>query len=205
MTSQRHIPRVAQERPTDPVLAAAQACILEVGLRRTTLADVARRAGVSRMTVYRQWGDLDAIVSALLTQELLGAMWQAAAASRQLPTGRARLVAAAVATVAAIAANPLYRRILELDPELLLPLIVDRLGSTQRAAVEQVSDQLRAGRRDGSVRRGAPIRPTAVLVVVTLSSYLFSVRVLEAEHAAKLLTVELRLLLDGWLAPGPAS
>ena len=45
----------------DPLLAATRDCVMDVGLKRTTLADVARRAGVSRMTVYRQYGDLSAI------------------------------------------------------------------------------------------------------------------------------------------------
>nr|MDT0664439.1 helix-turn-helix domain-containing protein [Micromonospora sp. DSM 115978] len=40
------------------MLDAAEASLLAVGVRRTTLTDVARRAGVSRMTLYRRWPDL---------------------------------------------------------------------------------------------------------------------------------------------------
>ena len=36
------------------VLDAVRDCVLAVGVRRTTLTDVARRAGVSRMTLYRK-------------------------------------------------------------------------------------------------------------------------------------------------------
>ena len=49
------------------ILDAVQESVLDVGLRRTTLAEVARRAGVSRMTVYRLHEDLDTLVAALLT------------------------------------------------------------------------------------------------------------------------------------------
>jgi AcrR family transcriptional regulator len=35
----------------DGYLDAARDCILDVGWRRTTLTEVARRAGVSRMTI----------------------------------------------------------------------------------------------------------------------------------------------------------
>lgn len=35
------------------VLDAAKASLLAVGVRRTTLTEVARRAGMSRMTLYR--------------------------------------------------------------------------------------------------------------------------------------------------------
>ncbi len=41
----------------DQILDAARSCVLDFGLRRTTLAEVARRAGVSRPTVYRRWPD----------------------------------------------------------------------------------------------------------------------------------------------------
>jgi AcrR family transcriptional regulator len=46
MASLRH-----NEDPQTAYLDAARACILDVGWRRTTLTEVARRAGVSRMTI----------------------------------------------------------------------------------------------------------------------------------------------------------
>lgn len=186
----------------DPVLAAAAASILDVGLRRTTLADVARRAGVSRMTVYRQWGDLDAIVSAVLTGELIAVLDVAAAHTAGRPNARERLVESAAEVVVAVGVHPLYRRILDLDPELLLPHIVDRLGATQRAAVDLVAAQLRAGRRDGSVAAGIPARRLAVTVVLVLQALIFSVRVAEAERVDRQLGDEVRALLHGWLRPG---
>ncbi|CAM5511644.1 hypothetical protein SHIRM173S_11244 [Streptomyces hirsutus] len=36
------------------MLDAVRDCVLAVGVRRTTLTDVARRAGVCRMTLYRR-------------------------------------------------------------------------------------------------------------------------------------------------------
>ena len=54
MTSQRHT--------DDALLDAARDCVLEVGVRRTTLTDVAKRAGVSRMTLYRRFPDVSALV-----------------------------------------------------------------------------------------------------------------------------------------------
>src|SRR5689334_17058960 len=58
-----------ETRAADPVLDAARACVLAVGVRRTTFSDVARRAGVSRMTLYRRYPDLEALLSALMTYE----------------------------------------------------------------------------------------------------------------------------------------
>ncbi len=58
---------------SDPVLDAVRDCVLAVGVRRTTLTDVARRAGVSRMTLYRRWPDVRTLVGDLMTREWIEA------------------------------------------------------------------------------------------------------------------------------------
>ena len=181
MSSQRHI------------LDATQECVLDVGLRRTTLAEVARRAGVSRMTVYRQYGDLTTLVAALLTRELLAVVDQARKEVVALATARERLVETGVLVVERIDHHPLYRRILDLDPELLLPLIVDRFGSTQTAVLELVADLLEEGKREGSVRP-LDTRLAATCVLLTAQSFVFSARMVpEAAYD------ELRRMLEGYL------
>ena len=177
---------------------------MDVGLKRTTLADVARRAGVSRMTVYRQWGDLEAIVSALLTSELVALVQECGAAVQALPTARERLVEAGVRTVELLVHHPLYRRVLDLDPELLLPLVVDRFGSTQRAVIALVAEHVSQGQRDGSVREGDP-GLLATCLLLTAQSFVFSARVVESDHKSDAVGAELRLLLDGYLRPGVAT
>jgi AcrR family transcriptional regulator len=190
MTSQCHTDTL------DPLLAAARACVMDVGLKRTTLADVARRAGVSRMTVYRQYADLQTIVSELLTCELVALIDSARAAVEHLPTARERLVEAAVRTVEELALHPVYRRVLDLDPELLLPLVVDRFGSTQKAAIELVAAQVEAGQRDGSIRAVDPAL-AATCLQLTAQSFVFSARVVEGQPVGP----ELRHLLDAYLKP----
>ena len=79
MSSLRHSGRPA---PTarDLYLDAARACILDVGWRRTTLTEVARRAGVSRMTIYRSWSDMPQLLGDLMTRE-----WGGVVAVASLP------------------------------------------------------------------------------------------------------------------------
>src|SRR5436309_12133350 len=87
----------------DTLLDAARDCVLAVGLRRTTLTDVARRAGVSRMTIYRRWPDMTSLVGDLMTREwgALTAAATTAAGTGDGPT-RPRFVAALVAAVRAL-------------------------------------------------------------------------------------------------------
>ncbi|MDT7548063.1 MAG: hypothetical protein QOE84_457 [Actinomycetota bacterium] len=191
MTSQCHTP------PLDPLLSAARACVMDVGLKRTTLADIARRAGVSRMTVYRQYADLQTIVSELLTCELVALIDRSRAAVEELPTARERLVEAGVRTVEELAHHPLYRRVLDLDPELLLPLVVDRFGSTQKAAIDLVAAQVAEGQSDGSVRTDVDPQLAATCLQLTAQSFVFSARVVEGQPVGP----ELRHLLDAYLRP----
>lgn len=182
------------------MLDAARASVLDIGLRRTTLAEVARRAGVSRMTLYRQHGDLSAIVSALLTRELLGLIGAAREQVEHEATARQRLVQAGVLVVERLAHHPLWCKVLDLDPELLLPLVVDRFGSSQRAIVQAVAEEVRHGQADGSVRAGDPVL-LATCALLTAQSFVFSARVIAAESKAEQAGAELARLLDGYLRP----
>ena len=55
-------------RRNNAYLEATRDCILDVGLKRTTLTEVARRAGVSRMTIYRTWPDMESLLAELRTR-----------------------------------------------------------------------------------------------------------------------------------------
>src|SRR4051794_26325664 len=118
MTSQRNM-----------ILQAAAEEVAAVGLRRTTLTDVARRAGVSRMTVYREYGDAAALFRALLTESIGEVVFGAEADVRHLSTVRERIVEGVALTVERLAEHPMMRRGPGAGPGPLLPLLLRRLGA----------------------------------------------------------------------------
>src|SRR3954467_13687428 len=61
----------AQQATRERIAAAAAALHEEVGVARTTVADIARRAGVQRLTVYNHSPDLRALLPAC-TAHFLG-------------------------------------------------------------------------------------------------------------------------------------
>src|SRR3954470_19397378 len=104
MTSLRHTPPLeegVEREPRDAYLDAARDCILDVGWRRTTLTEVARRARVSRMTIYRTWSDMSQLLGDLMTRE-----WTAVVADAANVPDRAgtveRIVGTAVRAVRAL-------------------------------------------------------------------------------------------------------
>ena len=182
------------------LLEAARDCVATVGVRRTTVADVARRAGASRMTVYRLFPDANALWSTLLTREFGEVMREAEEAAAHLPTARGRLVEAIARGVERLAADPVVRRVLELDPELLTPYIVERLGQSQQLAMREFRRYLVEGQADGSIREVDDAVVTYLLQLVVGSVVLAS-RITERESEPAAVAMELRRMLDAYLAP----
>jgi AcrR family transcriptional regulator len=192
MTSLRHIPG-AERTPRDGYLDAARACILDVGWRRTTLTEVARRAGVSRMTIYRAWPDMPTLLGDLMTRE-----WGELVAARHR---EAELVAAMVDTVRALRDNELFVRIVELDPQLLLPYLLARRGRSQQAVLELVAARVAAGQAEGTVRDGDPEAIARGLLLACHGFVLSAQTMVDDAVGPDALDEELRHLLAAALSP----
>lgn len=155
---------------SDPVLLAAYEALINYGLSRATLTDVAKRAGVSRMTVYRRYDTLSQLMSAVLTAELVSLLAIASQETREGSDAQ-RLSALVAEASRLIAEHPLMSRLLALEPESLMPVIVERRGSTQVAA-EAALASLIAESRDGSVRVVDPAQASRTLVTAA-SGFVF--------------------------------
>jgi AcrR family transcriptional regulator len=188
MTSVRHIPD-----SRDAYLDAARACILDVGWRRTTLTEVARRAGVSRMTIYRTWPDMKTLLGDLMTRE-----WTAVVAAR--PPGD-DLPATVVATVRALRGNELFVRIVELDPELLLPYLLARRGRSQDLVLDLLVDRIEQGQATGEVRGGDPLAIARALVLGAHGFVLSAHTMVDDRVSEADLDTELAALVTRALAP----
>jgi len=176
-------------------------CVLAVGVRRTTLSDVARTAGVSRMTLYRRFPDVRGMLTSLITREFGKALAAAAEEAASEPTVRGRLVVASVHMIRALAANPLMHAVIERDGEMLLPYIMERIGTSQRMTEEFLRAQLAAGHADGSIRVADPTLQ-ARSIFLLLQPYAFTIRPSTSDLTLDDLLGELGRLLDVALAPG---
>ncbi len=178
------------------LLDAARECVLAVGVRRTTVTDVARRAGVSRMTLYRRFPDLEAILAALMTREF-GRLVDQAAEQADGTTARERVVATVVHGSRALAHDPLFMRLLDVDPELLLPYMTRRLGGVQRIAVAAGAAALAVD--DGSVRTDASPQVLAAAIELIARGFVLGAHgELEPELDP---WAELGRAIDGYLRP----
>lgn len=131
----------------ESIVDAALEEFLAYGLRRTTVDTVARRAKVSRATLYRRFKDKDALVQAVLVRECRRFFGSIADAVAGVSTMAARLVEGFVVGVRYARADRLLNRLLASDAEALLPYL-----TTNGALVV-------AAARDFLVRQGGSAAP----------------------------------------------
>ncbi|MEU1983889.1 TetR/AcrR family transcriptional regulator [Nocardia sp. NPDC019395] len=183
------------------ILDAARDCVAEFGVRRTTLAEVARRARVSRPTVYRRWPDSGALIGELLVRELHTII---AAAMPAAGNARTRLITGVVTGAAQVRSNPLFGKIFRTDTDLMLTYVFGRLGRNQRVLLELFVTGIREGQADGSVRPGDPGQLAAMMLLIAQSAVQSAATVAELLDEPAMDT-ELRYALDAYLAPGAPS
>lgn len=114
---------------TERVLAAAFEQIAVTGWRRSTIDDVAKRAGLSRATVYRRFPNKKALTEAVVYAELR--KYMAGVASRiegRTMTLADRMAESSAYTVEFVLDHPLLRRLLETEPESILPALTMDAG-----------------------------------------------------------------------------
>lgn len=129
----------------ESIVDAALEEFLSYGLRRTNVDVVARRAGVSRATLYRRFDGKDALVQAVLVRESRRFFAGIAEAVAGLDTAQERLVEGFVVGVRHARADRLLNRLLAADAEALLPYLTTDGGLVVAAAreflVSQAPDQ----------------------------------------------------------------
>ena len=198
MTSKRHT--TPNRVDDDRLLDAARDSVLSVGVRRTTLAEVARMAEVSRMTLYRRFPDVRSLLAELMTRQFGALLGRGASRVEHLPTARRRLIEGATGSIRALAEDPIMRAVLDRDGEVLMPYVVQRSGRVQRLADQFLATQLVEGHRDGSVRAG-DVATQARTLRMMLQSFVLSLRTSPDDVPLDTLLDELDRMLDAGLRP----
>jgi AcrR family transcriptional regulator len=181
------------------ILDAALAEVLAHGIRRTTASDIARRAEVSRQTLYRYWPDVQALLAALVTRELFAVVPRGGKAA-SLDDFAAGLVEIADR----IRVLPLLDRLRETDSELFSRYILERLGTSQRGIHAEISARVTAGQADAFIRAGDPESLAAMLLLIAQSA-IQSAPLVEEWLPPDQWRRELHAAVAGYLAPRGSS
>jgi TetR/AcrR family transcriptional regulator, repressor for uid operon len=114
-------PVVGEDALFDRVAAAALDEFAEHGIRRTSMQDIARRAGVSRMTVFRRFASKQRLVEVVIAREVQRGMQELDLLWEGAETLEDRLVTGFEFAGRYVRGHPLFDRLLRSEPEVLLP------------------------------------------------------------------------------------
>ncbi|MUL76041.1 TetR/AcrR family transcriptional regulator [Mycolicibacterium sp. CBMA 226] len=100
-----------------------------LGMRRSTMEDVAKRSGVGRATLYRRFPTKAALNDAIVLSEVRRFLEGSAAARAQGTTFEDRMVYDTVFTVTFIREHALLKKLLRTEPEAILPSLTVDAGA----------------------------------------------------------------------------
>jgi AcrR family transcriptional regulator len=143
-------PLPGKDATIDRVAAAAFEVFAEYGIRRATIDDVARRAGVSKMTVFRRFQSKQGLVGVVIAREIRRGMEELDRVWEREQTLEQRVVLGLSFAVNFVRGHAIFDRLLRSEPELVLPLLtVDgsaALGLYRELIGQRLHAEVRAGR-----------------------------------------------------------
>jgi AcrR family transcriptional regulator len=156
------------------VLDGAYEQFCRMGIRRSTIQDVARRAGISRITVYRRFATKDALVEQVVRREFRRYFDQFLIDIQEARTVADRVVLGFVSSLQAIRRNPLIGGLMAAEPDLLVPSMIGGEGRMLAVVQRFVADQLRREQRAGNVPAETNVELAAELMARVSASFLLT-------------------------------
>jgi AcrR family transcriptional regulator len=114
---------------TSRILRAAVEQAELVGIRRSTMDDVARRSGVGRATLYRRFPTKAALNDAIVLAEVRRFLEGSALARSHGATLEDRILYGTVFTVTFMREHALLKKLLRTEPEMILPSLTVDAGA----------------------------------------------------------------------------
>jgi len=127
------------------ILDAAMVRFSEQGITSTTMSQLAADVGISRVWLYRYFGNRDAVVAALLGREakrFLDALVALIDPTTPVTEGVSAAFEFAVVT---LRGHELLQRVLTLEPEVAAPFITSGIGPMLQAAGRVIASHLEQG------------------------------------------------------------
>lgn len=160
------------DETTKRLLDAAYEQFCRLGIRRSAMEDVARRAGVSRITAYRRFATKDALVEQVVRREFRRYFDQFLLDIKEARTVADRVVLGFVSSLQALRRNPLIGGLMIAEPELMIPSIVTDGGRTLATVQRFVAGQLRREQEAGNISDAVDVQLVAELMTRLSTTFL---------------------------------
>lgn len=191
---------------TTRLLEGAARCFVDVGVTKTTMAEIAAAAGVTKPTLYRRFPDKAGVVEALVARETETFAERIRAESAAADSAPTALEASFATAVRWLERHPFLRRSLALEPQLLLPLLTTPGGPVLEAGLGVFREVVARGVAAGELRADAdPDRVAEVWWRLVLSYVLTPVIGVRPTDTPALRDLAREALVTGLLPKGSSS
>ncbi len=155
------------------ILDCARALYIEYGLRRTTMEDVAKRAGIGRATLYRRFNDKEQLFQAVILRDVQRDLANIQASVARQRTFLDGLLEGYVMAVGLLHHNPLLSRLLTTEPDTVLPFLTTDFGAVMAFARNYIAPQIQRGQEAGHIK-GLPADVIAEMILRTIHSMMLT-------------------------------
>lgn len=184
------------------LLDAAYEQFCRMGIQRSSMEDVAKRANLSRITVYRRFATKDALVEQVILREFRRYFDQFLVDIQHAQTAADRVVLGFVSSLSAFRGNPLIGGLLSVEPTLLAGSMIGDGGQMLSTVRQFVAGQLRREQRSGNVSEALDADLAAEMMVRISASFLaIPSHVLDLDDDEQLAAVAWQFLVP-MLEPG---
>ncbi|MFJ4651536.1 TetR/AcrR family transcriptional regulator [Nocardia sp. NPDC088792] len=139
----------------EQLLESALSAFLDFGIKRTSMGEIARRAGISPATLYRRFESKNELVEAVGVREAQRFVAEidqrVQQVSRDGSTVEDQLVEIFVAFITLLANNKLVQRLLRTEPDVILPRLTTQAGPVLAVGRTYLAEKLRALQISGTV------------------------------------------------------
>jgi AcrR family transcriptional regulator len=128
---------------TERILDAALGQFEDFGLRRSTMEDIARRCGLSRITIYRRFPKKENLIEAVVLRELRSFLGELESVGGHGISPEDRMIERLAFALLYLRGHALLRRLLRTEPEAILPSLTVSGGPVVDLAREHVAAFIR--------------------------------------------------------------
>jgi len=132
----------ASDPATREILDAALEVMATLGLRKATIEDIARQAGVDRVTVYRRLGTKNDVFNAVLVREAQRVFERAAESAGKTADADERIALVFTGLVRDLRGHALFNKLLEMDPASAVPKVTIGAPALLRLAIHFATSEL---------------------------------------------------------------
>jgi AcrR family transcriptional regulator len=151
---------------------AALDLFCRMGIQRSSMEDVAKRAAISRITIYRRFATKNVLVDEVILREFRRYFDQFLADIKKADTATDRVVLGFVSSLRAIRGNPLIGGLLAGEPELLAGSMMGDDGAMLASVRQFVAGQLRREQEAGLIAESIDTDRAAEMMARVSASFL---------------------------------